>query len=61
VPQRGGAYELSRGVGVAVLVERATPGELRLDTASGPHQAFLCVDDVSLDFVARPRDDDVQV
>jgi hypothetical protein len=59
--QDGGAFELSRGVGVAVLVEKATPGELRLDAVSGPHQAFLRVDDVSLDFVARPRDDDVQV
>jgi hypothetical protein len=59
--QDDGAYHLSRGVGVAVVVEKITPGELQLGADGGPHQAFLCVDDVALEFTARPRNDDVQV
>ena len=59
--QDGGAFHLSRGVGVAIAVEKSTPGDLLLDAAAGPHQAFLRVDAVALEFAPRPRNDDVQV
>jgi len=59
--QDAGAFELSRGVGVAIIVEKTTPGDLRLGPDGGPHQAFVRIDDVALAFTARPRNDDVQV
>ena len=59
--QDDGAFHLSRGVGVAVVVERITPGDLQLTAMTGPHQAFLRIADVALEFSARPRNDDVQV
>ena len=52
--------ELSLGVSVAVVVEKK-PGDLRLSPDGLPHQAFLRVDDVAMEFIARPRNDDVQV
>jgi hypothetical protein len=59
--QDDGAFELSRGVGVAVVVEKTTPGDLRLGPDGTPHQAFVRIDDVALEFTARRRNDDVQV
>ena len=59
--QDDGAFHLSRGVGVAVVVEKLTPGPLELGPAAGPHQAFLRVGGLALEFNARPRNDDVQV
>jgi hypothetical protein len=55
--QDGAAFQLSRGIGVAVVVEKTTPGAL--DWPAGP--AFVCVDDVDLQFIPRPRDDSVEV
>jgi hypothetical protein len=54
------AYQLSKGVGVAVGVEKTSPGDLDLETLDGL-QTFLRIDDAALDFVARPRNEDVQV
>ena len=63
---------LSRGP-LQVALERARADEREglvaavrrvrelLEAAAGPHQAFLRVDDVALEFVARPRNDDVTV
>jgi len=59
--QDDGAFELSRGVNVAIVVEKTTPGDVRLRPDGAPHQAFVRVDDVALEFIARPRNDDVQV
>jgi hypothetical protein len=73
--QDGGAMETSRGIGVAVIVEKVTPGVLELPQgatgvspglksgATGilPVPAFLRIDDVELIFNARPRDDSVTV
>jgi hypothetical protein len=55
--QDGGASEIEMGVGVAVLVEKKTPGAFGLTG----RRAFLCVDDVTCEFVPRPRNDDVTV
>ena len=53
--QDGGAMETSRGIGVAVVVERITPSSI------ADARAFIRVDDVELTFDARPRNDDVTV
>jgi hypothetical protein len=62
--QDGGAFQLSRGVGVAVVVEKTSPGDIDwagLGSGAGAMHAFIRIDDVDLRFVPRPRNDDVQV
>jgi hypothetical protein len=56
--QDGGAMQTTRGVGVAVVVQKTSPGVLEVPAGAG---AFVRVDEVELEFVARPRNDDVQV
>jgi hypothetical protein len=56
--QDNGAGEIEMGVGVAVLVEKKTPGGFAV--AAG-RRAFLRVDDVTCEFIPRPRNDDVTV
>jgi hypothetical protein len=56
--QDEGAFQLSKGVGVALVVERSTPGPLALAPAA---EAFLQIDGVELSFDPRPRNDDVTV
>jgi len=56
--QDGGAMETSRGIGVAVVLERSTPDRLELPPGI---QAFIRVGSVTLDFNPRPRDDRVTV
>jgi hypothetical protein len=58
--QDGGAMEIERGVGVAVIVEKTTPGELDAGKAFGGQPAFIRIDEVNLRFVPRPRNDDKQ-
>jgi hypothetical protein len=59
--QDDGAFHLSKGVGVAVLVEKTSPGVLDVASLGNTPQAFIRIDDVELIFVPRPRNDDVQV
>lgn len=59
--QDGGAFQLSKGIGVAVLVEKTSPGELDLATLGAQARAGVRIDDVELIFTPRPRNDDVQV
>ena len=56
--QDAGASEIEMGVGVAILVERRTPGELTIPAGA---RAFVRIDDVEFGFVPRPRNDDVMV
>jgi hypothetical protein len=56
--QDDGAFELSLGVGVKVVLERRTPGELPLEAGA---TAFIRLDEVKLQFNPRPRDDSVMV
>ena len=56
--QDDGAFQLSQGVGVALVVERSSPGGLVLDPSAAAH---LRVHAMELTFDARPRDDDVTV
>jgi hypothetical protein len=58
--QDGGAYDLSKGIGIAVVVEKTAAGELDW-SVYGAANAFVRIDDVGLRFIARPRDDTVQV
>jgi hypothetical protein len=57
--QDGGAFELSMGIGVAIVVQKTSPGTL--DLAGPSRRAFIRLDDVQLEFNARPRNDDVRV
>jgi hypothetical protein len=56
--QDDGAFHLRLGIGVAVVVENTSGGEVAL---TADQSAFIRIDNTSLDFVARPRNDDVQV
>ncbi|MCE9566792.1 MAG: DUF1501 domain-containing protein [Planctomycetes bacterium] len=56
--QDGGANEIEMGVGMMIVLEKMTPGELAI---SAGHRAFVRVDDVTIGFVPRPRNDDVTV
>jgi hypothetical protein len=55
--QDGGASEIEMGVGVAVVVEKG-PSDWVVPTGG---RAFLRIDDVAVEFVPRPRNDDVTV
>ncbi|OAI45027.1 hypothetical protein AYO44_13265 [Planctomycetaceae bacterium SCGC AG-212-F19] len=57
--QDGGAFELTKGIGVAVVVEKTAPGDFDLTVVAAP--GFIRIDDVSVEFAARPRNDEVQV
>jgi len=52
---------LDRGIGIAVVVEKTTPGLLDVSMLGGGASAFLRVDDVAFQFIPRPRNEDVQV
>jgi hypothetical protein len=59
--QDGGAMETSRGICVAVCVDKITPGALELPPGGLPLSAFIRIDDVELSFNPRPRDESVTV
>jgi hypothetical protein len=59
--QDDGAFQLSKGVGVAVVVEKTSPGELDWSAFGPGAAAFVRIDDADLRFSPRPRNDDVQV
>jgi hypothetical protein len=56
--QDAGAAEIEMGVGLAVWLERKTPGELAIDAA---RKAYLRIDDFAVTFTPRPRNDNVTV
>jgi hypothetical protein len=49
-------FAIGNGLGVAVVVEKKTPGPLRL-SGTEPHQAALLIRSVTLEFNAVPRDE----
>jgi hypothetical protein len=57
--QEAGAMETSRGIGVAVIVERKTPAGA-MGVAKQP-EVLIRLDDVELVFDARPRNESVKV
>jgi hypothetical protein len=59
--QDSGAFQLSRGIGVSIIVEKTSPGELDWPARGAAASAFVRIDDVDLRFLPRPRDDNVQV
>jgi hypothetical protein len=56
--QDDGANEIEMGAGMAIIVEKSTPGVLAIAAGS---RAFLRIDDVAVSFTPRPRNDDVTV
>jgi hypothetical protein len=58
--QPGANFAIGNGLGVAVVVEKTSPGTLRF-AASEPIQAFVRIHSALLDFNPRARDDSVVV
>jgi hypothetical protein len=56
----GANFPIGNGLGVAVVVERKTPGRLTMP-GNEPHRAALRVHSVTLDFSPRARDESVTV
>jgi len=56
--QEGGASEIEMGIGIAIVVEKATPGILSIPAGQ---RLMVYIDDVEIRFVPRPRNDDVTV
>jgi hypothetical protein len=59
--QDGGANQTDLGIGVAVIVEKKTPGALDLPAAGALPFAFVRLDDAKLTFDAQPRKEDVVI
>jgi hypothetical protein len=51
-------FAIGNGLGVAVVVEKTSPGALQM-AGPGPQRAFVRLHSVSLEFNPRPRDDSV--
>jgi hypothetical protein len=56
----GANFSIGNGLGVAVVVEKTSPGTLQL-SERGPQQAFVRIHSVSLEFQPRVRDESVTV
>jgi hypothetical protein len=56
--QDDGAFQLSQGVGIAIVVERTGKNPLVPKPSAA---AYLCIDSLGLTFDPRPRNDDVTV
>jgi len=56
--QDAGAAEIEMGVGLAIVLERTTAGELAIPVGA---RGFVQIDDVEVAFKPRPRNDDVKV
>lgn len=56
--QEASATEIEMGVGIAMIVEKVTPGELSI---SAGQRMMVYVDDVAIGFIPRARNDDVTV
>jgi hypothetical protein len=50
-------FPIGNGLGVAVIVEKKTPGQLNLPK-NEPHHGAVRIRSVKLDFSAVPRDED---
>ena len=56
--QEAGASEIEMGIGVAIVVEKLTPGDLPIPAGE---RFMVYFDDFAIGFVPRPRNDDVTV
>ncbi|MBS0266229.1 MAG: DUF1501 domain-containing protein [Planctomycetes bacterium] len=56
--QDAGASEIEMGVGLAMILERSTPGELPVPAGT---RAFVKISRIDVSFTPRPRNDDVKV
>ncbi len=60
-PNPGANFSFGPGMGVAVIVEKTSPGKLTLPADGTPQQAYLRIDSVNLEFVGKKRKDNVKV
>ncbi len=56
--QPGANFAIGNGLGVAIIIEKTSPGNLNLPTTA---EGFLRIHSVSLTFNPRPRDESVTV
>ena len=56
----GANFSIGNGLGIAIVLEKKTPGQLALPK-NEPHQAALRIESVTLDFSPRVRDESVTV
>jgi hypothetical protein len=56
--QEASATEIEMGVGIAMIVEKVTPGDLSIPAGQ---RMMVYVDDVAIGFIPRARNDDVTV
>jgi hypothetical protein len=56
--QDAGASEIEMGVGLAILIERTSAGDLAVPAGA---RCWIQLDDVTITFIPRPRNDDVKV
>jgi hypothetical protein len=59
--QIDGAFQTSLGIGVAVKVEKTSPGSLEIPAGDDATAALIRIDDVDVQFTARPLREGVQV
>ncbi len=57
-PKAGSNFSFGLGLGVAVVVEKTSPGNLMLDEKES---AFIRIDELQLDFAGKQRNDKVTV
>lgn len=56
----GANFSIGNGLGIAITVEKKTPGPLTLPN-SEPHRAAICINSVTLEFSPRQRDESLTV
>ncbi len=56
----GANFLIGNGLGIAIVIEKKTPGPLTLPK-SEPHRAALRIESITLDFSPRVRDESVTV
>ena len=57
----GSNFSTGLGLGVAVVVERASSGKLELPAGDMPQRAFLRIDNAEVEFTSRTINDEVKV
>lgn len=57
----GQNFPIGKGFGIAIVVEKTSPGTLQRPADGTPHRAFLRIDDVHVDFNSRTINEKVKI
>jgi len=60
-PKPGTNFSFGSGLGVALIVEKTSPGELEFPADGKPRQALIRIDELTLEFSGKPINEDVKV